>query len=35
MSIWFAISLGVGVFGALMAVIRRGRATVTTLHIDH
>jgi hypothetical protein len=35
MSIWFAISLGVGIFWALTAVIGRGRATVTTLHIDH
>jgi hypothetical protein len=34
MSLWLTIPVGVGVIAAFIAVIRRGRAGVTTLHID-
>jgi hypothetical protein len=35
MSIWLLIPFGVGIIAALIALIRGGRASVITLHIDH
>jgi hypothetical protein len=33
MSFWLTIPLGFGVIAVIIALIRRGRGTVTTLHI--
>jgi hypothetical protein len=35
MSNWSAISLRIGFIAAVIAMIRRGNSSVTTLHIDH